>query len=244
MTLLNIQDLTLNLNGNTILRGLDLEVWKGYVHAIVGPNGAGKSTLSFTIMGLEGYRHAKGRLLFEGQDLLPMSLDERARLGITLGWQEPARYEGLAMKDFIAAGAADKSPAYVKEMLTKVGLDPARYYDRAVDKTLSGGERKKVELASILAMRPRLVMLDEPDSGIDVESLHRIADAIALLKDAGSTVLLITHSMEVLSWAEHAFLMCSGKIVEKGTVDKIKGFFGRRCVPCGHPNLPSEFAAQ
>jgi Fe-S cluster assembly ATP-binding protein len=238
MALLEIKDLRLKADGRAILDGLSLEVWEGYVHAVVGPNGAGKSTLAYTIMGLEDYRGIEGRVAFDGQDLAGLGLDERARLGITLGWQEPARFEGLPVRRFVAAGAKDASDEAVAECLWQVGLEPGRYMDRAADKTLSGGERKKVELAGILAMRPRLVLLDEPDSGIDVESLSRIADAIELLKAAGSTVVLITHSEEVLGWAEHAFLMCHGRILDKGSVERIRGYFHRRCIPCDHKNAP------
>jgi len=119
-----------------------------------------------------------------------------------------------------------------------VGLDPDSYIDRAVDRTLSGGERKRVELASILAMEPRLVIMDEPDSGIDVEALNHIFDALQQLKNAGSTVLLITHSMTVLQQADHAFLICCGRLIDKGGVDKIAAYFGERCIPCDHKNRP------
>jgi Fe-S cluster assembly ATP-binding protein len=119
-----------------------------------------------------------------------------------------------------------------------VGLEPNEYLGRAVDRTLSGGERKRIELASILTMEPRLVMMDEPDSGIDVEALNRIFDAIQFLKEKGSTVLLITHSSTVLEKADHAFLICCGKMVEKGPVDKIIKYFGEKCIPCDHKNEP------
>jgi Fe-S cluster assembly ATP-binding protein len=238
MSLLEIKNLKLTIDETPILNGVNLDLWEGYVHAIVGPNGAGKSSLSFAIMGLEGYRDIEGDIRFDGESITSLSIDERARKGITLGWQEPARYEGLPMDRFITAGSKDKSEAFVRDLLSKVGLDPHRYLHRAVDKSLSGGERKKVELASILAMKPRLVMMDEPDSGIDVESLHRIGDAIEILKANGSTVLLITHSVEVLQWAEHAFLMCSGQILDKSAIADAKQYFESKCVPCDHLNRP------
>ncbi|MFP4354261.1 MAG: ATP-binding cassette domain-containing protein [Phycisphaerae bacterium] len=237
--LLQLQDVTFEADGNRILDKLNLELWEGYVHAIVGPNGAGKSTLAYTIMGLSDYQDFSGRIRFAGQDLSGMSVDRRARLGITLGWQEPARFEGLTVQRFIQSAARDVGVDQLGQILQQVGLDPGRYMHRAVDRTLSGGERKKVELASIVALKPRLVVLDEPDSGIDVESLQRIHDAIGVLKQAGATVLLITHSQEVLSWAEHAFLMCSGTILDKGEIGKISRYFQDRCLPCDHRNLPS-----
>ncbi len=238
MGLLDIDNLGLALNGTRILDGLDMDLWEGHVHAVVGPNGAGKSTLANTIMGLEGYRNYTGEIAFEGTSLAGLAVDERARLGMTLGWQEPARFEGLKVPEFVRLAARDKGDDAVRDAMAHCGLEPDRYWDRAADKTLSGGERKKLELASILAMQPRLVMLDEPDSGIDVESLARIRDAIAALRDAGATVVLITHSAEVLDWAEHAFLMCCGRIVDKGNVEKIIRYFKDRCIPCDHKNRP------
>ncbi|MDI6846341.1 MAG: ABC transporter ATP-binding protein [Candidatus Saccharicenans sp.] len=238
MAILEVRDLTLQMDSGFILNGLTMEFWEGYVHAVVGPNGAGKSTLANVIMGLPGYRHHGGDVLFEGRSIKHLNVDERARLGITLAWQEPARFEGLKVDQFILAAAGEKSEREVDRVLELVGLDPFRYRRRAVDKTLSGGERKRIELASILAMKPRLVMLDEPDSGVDIEAIERIFEAIALLKKEGTTVLLITHSPRVLERADHAFLMCSGMLVDKGETRKILECFSGKCLPCPHQNVP------
>jgi Fe-S cluster assembly ATP-binding protein len=121
-----------------------------------------------------------------------------------------------------------------------MGLDPQEYLNRAIDKTLSGGERKRIEMASLLAMKPKLVILDEPDSGIDVEALNHIFEAISILKNNGSTVILITHSNAVLNHAEHAFLMCNGVILDKGSADKVINYFHSKCMPCSHKNMPAE----
>ncbi len=238
MSLLEIKNVTLFLNGKKILDGLSLDVWEGHVHAVVGPNGAGKSTLASTIMGLSGYRDVQGEIIYDGESILDLDLDERGRSGITLAWQEPARFEGLTVKTYLQASSHGQDNEVLEKVLEQVGLKPADYLNRAVDKTLSGGERKKIELASILAMKPRLAILDEPDSGIDVESLERIFEAVKVLKAEGTTVLLITHSMAVLEQAEHAFLICCGKLVEKGSVDKISRYFGEKCIPCEHKNEP------
>ena len=189
---------------------------------------------------MPGYRHHDGDILLDGESIAGLPVDERARRGITLAWQEPARFEGLKVDRFIAAGARDKSAARVREVLERVGLDPDRYTRRAVDRTLSGGERKRIELASILAMEPRIVLMDEPDSGIDVEALTRIFDALSDFKERGATVIMITHSQEVLRHAEHAFLICNGHVIDKGAIDKIDGYFGDRCIPCDHENVPDE----
>jgi Fe-S cluster assembly ATP-binding protein len=239
MSILELRDVGLELGGRPILNDLSVDFWQGHVHALIGPNGAGKSTLANTIMGLPGYTHHSGDILLDGESLRGVPIDERARRGITLAWQEPARFEGLRMDRFIAAGAKVKSRENVEEMLTRVGLDPERYIERRVDKTLSGGERKRVELASILAMEPRIVLMDEPDSGIDVEALQRIFDALAYFKEMGTTVIMITHSVAVLEHAEHAFLLCNGRILDKGSVGKISGYFADNCIPCQHENMPA-----
>jgi len=238
MGILEIDNVTLAIEGKKILDSLSIDFWEGHVHAIVGPNGAGKSTLAFTIMGLEGYRDIDGDIRYRDEPITSLDVDERARRGITLAWQEPARYEGLSVQSFIRAGAPDADSETVAEALEQVGLPPDEYMGRAVDDTLSGGERKKLELASILAMRPRFVMLDEPDSGIDVASLEKIFEGIDLLRGYGATVVLITHSMTVMQQAEHAFLLCGGALVDKGPMKKILPYFEQECIPCGHKNVP------
>jgi Fe-S cluster assembly ATP-binding protein len=239
MSVLELKDVSLNLGGRDVLNHLTVEFWEGHIHALIGPNGAGKSTLANTLMGLPGYTDHTGEILFDGESLVGVPVDERARRGMTLAWQEPARFEGLRVDRFIAAGARDKSSKGIARVLERVGLDPQKYASRAVDRTLSGGERKRVELASILAMEPRLVLMDEPDSGIDVAALNHIFDALSEFKERGATVIMITHSQEVLKHAEHAFLMCNGSILDKGAVGRIDGYFADNCIPCDHENLPS-----
>ena len=232
MSILQLKNISLELGGKPILNGLSLDVWEGHVHAVIGPNGAGKSTMASLIMGLGGYQDFQGELLFEGESLRGVSVAERARRGITLAWQEPARFEGLSVRSFIQAAAKEKTDRAVRDALDQVGLEPGKYIDRAVDRTLSGGERKRVELASILAMRPKLVLMDEPDSGIDVEALERIFEALKLLTEWRATVITITHSLAVLNQAEHAFLLCHGTLVDKGSVDRIARYFEEKCVTC------------
>jgi Fe-S cluster assembly ATP-binding protein len=241
MGLLEVKQLNLHINGKHILRDVSLDVWEGHVHALVGTNGAGKSTLASAIMGLEGYRDVQGDIFFDGERINDLTIDQRARKGITFGWQEPARYEGISVSDFVGAGILDDvkgKEKVIADALHQVGLKPEEYLNRSVDETLSGGERKKIELASIIAMNPPFIMLDEPDSGIDVATLERMADAIKILKKKGTTVLLITHSLAVMRQADHAFLMCHGEIIEKNTADKIIPYFEQNCLPCDHKNRP------
>ena len=238
MQFLQVKDLTLNLNGHKILDNLSIDFWQGHIHAIVGPNGAGKSTLAYTMMGLDEYRNIQGDIVFKGESLNDLSIDERARKGMTLTWQEPARYEGLTVREFVGAAAREKSDDNIAMALQKVGLTPKNYMQRAVDKSLSGGERKKIELASTLVMNPAVILFDEPDSGIDVASLRKIFDIVWTLKEMGTTVIMITHSLDVLNQAEHAFLLCCGRLIDKGNVDKIGRYFQEECVPCDHKNQP------
>jgi Fe-S cluster assembly ATP-binding protein len=238
MNILDIKNLTFEANGNRILDNMNISFEKGRTYAIVGPNGAGKSTLAYNIMGLSSYRNSTGEILFMGEPVQDLPIDQRARKGMTLGWQEPARFEGLKIRDFLKAAAKDKSEKNLLNALNAVGLRCGDYIDRAVDKTLSGGERKRIELASIYVMEPELVLLDEPDSGIDVAALERIFEIIGIMKSRGTTVILITHSKTVLQQAEYAFLMCHGRIVDQGPVSEISKYFEEKCIPCPHKNIP------
>lgn len=176
--LLMVDALHLERGGREILRRVSLEVAPGQVYGLLGLNGSGKSTLAYTLMGCAGYSPSAGRVLFQGQDITRLSITERARLGLTLAWQEPARFEGLEVRDYLSMGIKAPSPGPIEEALTAVALVPSVYLRRPVDEALSGGERKRIELAAVYAMQPRLAILDEPDSGIDVLSLDDIAHLI------------------------------------------------------------------
>lgn len=238
--MLKLRDIELRVGDKTILHGVRLDVAEAEIHSILGANGTGKSTLAAVIMGLSGYRPTAGRIYFRGEDITELSVTERARRGITLAWQEPARFEGLTVREYLEIGrrASGDSPWSPKECLAKVGLDPDRYLHRAVDATLSGGERRRIELASVLAMKPRLVMLDEPDSGIDALSIDYIVDVIRTLSRAGSSVLLITHHEEVAAIADRASSLCGGTILKTGDPTAIARFFRNHCRECLHVNQP------
>jgi Fe-S cluster assembly ATP-binding protein len=212
-----------------VLDGVDLELQCGEIHALLGANGSGKSSLAFAVMGCEEYR-ASGRIWFDGERIEALPMHERARRGITSAWQEPARFEGLSIGDYlrVGCGAVD-----VHDCLTRVGLEPRDYAARPADKTLSGGERKRVELAAVLAMAPALALLDEPTAGIDLLSLDMLIDVIEALRDGGSTVLLITHQTEVAEHADRASQMCSGRIVSRGSIGEVLARYRRQaCLSC------------
>lgn len=238
--MLKISGVSLIAGGKAILRDVNLEVADGEIHSILGANGTGKSTLASVIMGLSGYRPTSGRIYFEGEDITDLSITERARRGITLAWQEPARFEGLTVAEYLRIGQRLNFDNWLspRECLSKVGLLPERYLGRAVDATLSGGERRRIELASVLAMKPKLVVLDEPDSGIDALSIDYIVDVIRTIARAGGSVLLITHHEEVAAVADRASSLCGGTILKTADPAQIARFFRNHCQECDHVNEP------
>jgi Fe-S cluster assembly ATP-binding protein len=219
--LLEVVGLDLARDGRRVLCGAELSIRSGSVHVLLGPNGSGKSTLAYVIMGCPGYEPDAGVVRFAGADLAGQSMTERARLGITLGWQEPARFEGLTVRDYVGLSRTADDDA-VARSLEGVSLDPAAYLDRPVDRTMSGGERKRIELAAVFAMHPRLAILDEPDSGIDVLTLDDVASLIRQMAQTGSAVLLITHRDEMLAVADAASLMCEGIVLHTGRPDEVR----------------------
>ena len=183
------------------------------IHALLGANGSGKTTLARIVMGCAGYAPGAGAVRFGGRDLAGLAVHERARLGITMAWQEPARFEGLPVHQYLRLGARGAAPS---ECLRRVGLAPEAFLERALDKSLSGGERKRIELASMLALEPRLALLDEPAAGIDMPSLEEIERLILDLRRAGAAVLLITHVEQVARIADRASYLCGGRIAFTG----------------------------
>lgn len=240
-SLLEIKNLTFEKDSKVILGGVNLSIQPGEIHSILGMNGTGKTTLACMIMGLGGYRPSYGSIYFDGIDITNFSVHERARMGITMAWQEPARFEGLTIREYLSIGLQKgKDDLNPEECLRRVGLDPGRYLARNVDITLSGGERKRVELASVLAMKPRLAILDEPDSGIDSLSIDYIKDVIRTFVTHGASVLLITHQDEVAAMADRTTALCAGKILKTGTPEEVTRFFRNHCKPCTHVNEPFE----
>ncbi|MEA3375595.1 MAG: ABC transporter ATP-binding protein [Chloroflexota bacterium] len=232
--LLVIEDLSVQRPGAEVLRNVDLTVKKAEVHALLGLNGSGKTSLALTLMGAEGYVPHQGRILFDGEDITDLSVTERARRGLTLAWQAPARFEGLPVGDYLALGMGQPSRERMEQALEAVALAPRAYLGRTVNNALSGGERKRIELAAVYAMRPRLAVLDEPDSGIDVLCMEDIISLVQRMATEGTSVLLITHRDEMVGVADRASLMCAGSVVSTGTPDEVRDYFARRCRPHGN----------
>ena len=230
MSVLEIKNLAYVAGEKRILDGLSLLIAASEVHALLGTNGTGKSTLAYLIMGCEGYKPASGEIAFDGKVINDLKIHERAGIGITMAWQEPVRFEGISVRDYLTIKNKDIDPGYYLEM---VGLHPEPYLRRMVDKSLSGGERKRIELASVLALNPKLAILDEPDSGIDMLSTQDIINVINAFKKNGSSVLLITHREEIALIADRASQVCGGKIVFSGSPEDTAEYYkSRECLIC------------
>lgn len=232
--MLSVENLSLKRGDRTILRDITFEVKDKEIYGILGPNGAGKTSLGYAIMGCNGYKPNEGKIIFDGQEITDLPIWQRANLGITLAWQEEARFEGITVEDYLLLGMRKKDQMKVEEALQKVILDPEEYLKRKVDKTLSGGERKRIELAAIFAMNPRLAILDEPDSGIDILALDSIIGLIQSLKEKDTAVLLITHRPEIANKvAERAALLCGrGYFITEGATQEVVKFFKNECLKC------------
>ncbi len=235
--LLKIKDLSFFKGKKEILKDINLSVDQNTIHTIIGVNGTGKTTLASIIMGLEGYEVKKGSLIFNNEDITQLSITERAKRGITLGWQIPANFEGISIHDYLNINKNKLSP---EKCLEFVGLRPQSYLNRLVNQELSGGERKKVELASILAMNPKLAVLDEPDSGIDINSLKYIKRSLTELKKRGATILIISHNEFIADFSDKISLLCGGRIVKEGKNRVVLDYFKNHCVSCDHIGIIKE----
>ncbi|OQK17797.1 ABC transporter ATP-binding protein [Methyloprofundus sedimenti] len=239
MPLLEIRHVTFTADNKTVLDNLDLNIQEAEIHALIGTNGTGKSTLARLIMGCEGYHINYGEIFFAQQKIDQYSLQKRANLGISMVWQEPAYFEGISVRNYLSLN----KQAELTQCLLSVGLSADDYLDRMLDKTMSGGERKRIELASMLALRPRLCILDEPVSGIDLLTIKNIISVIKQIQLQGSTVLLISHREEIASVADKASLLCGGKVILTGTPEKvIHSYKSRSCIicdgrECNHVNI-------
>ena len=239
MPLLSVENLVFAAGRRIILNNLNLQIFRGEIHSILGQNGTGKSTLAYVLMGLNGFRPTTGKIYFDGEEITGLPASDRAKRGITLAWQEPARFEGLTVAEYLKIAKKNgQNHMSANECLERVGLYPKKYLIRAVDETLSGGERKRIELASILAMQPRLAILDEPDSGIDAPSMDNIVQVIRKVAQMGGAVLLITHHERVAEIADRSSFLCGGKILKTGDPNEIARFFRLHCEECPHVNQP------
>ena len=217
-------------DGAEILKGINLEIKPGEVHAIMGPNGAGKSTLSSVIAGKEDYEVTEGEILFEGEEIGEDAPEERAHKGIFLSFQYPVEIPGVTVTNFIKAALNETRKANrleemgAKEMLglirensEKLGIKKD-FLSRSLNEGFSGGEKKRNEIFQMMMLKPKLAILDETDSGLDIDALRIVADGVNRFKNEGNAVLLITHYQRLLNYIQPDFVhvLADGKIIKTG----------------------------
>ena len=235
MSELEIKDLHVSIDGKEIIKGVTLTVKQGEIHAIMGPNGTGKSTLAYTLMGHPSYQVTKGEVHFKGQNLLELEPDERSRLGIFLAFQYPISISGVTVANFLrtainsrrrAVNKEDKGipiPEFrklLKERMEMLKMDQA-FAGRYLNEGFSGGEKKRAEILQMATLRPEIAILDETDSGLDIDALRVVSEGVNTLTGPDLGVLVITHYQRLLNYIKPNFVhvMMGGRIVESGDAD-------------------------
>jgi Fe-S cluster assembly ATP-binding protein len=233
--MLKIKDLKVETAGREVIKGVDLEVPKGKVYTIFGPNGSGKTTLLMAILGSSRYK-TKGKIIFKGKDISRLSSDKRAKMGIGISFQRPPTVDGLIFKNLISAYSQIE-----KKDLENLAdnLEVKQFFEREINKGFSGGEIKRGEIFQVLAQGPDLFLLDEPESGVDVENINVIGKALAkFLKKEGKSALIITHSGNILNYvkADKGFVMVNGRLTcsgdPKAVLKTIKKVGYKKCKVC------------
>jgi len=235
MSKLEIKDLHVSIDNKEIIRGLNFSANQGEVHAIMGPNGSGKSTLAYTLLGHPKYTVTHGDIIIDGESMLKMSTDERAKKGMFLGFQYPTEVSGVGYSNFLRSAYNNLSKAfgqenrqvfitvrefhdYIKKNLELVGLDSS-FLGRYLNEGFSGGEKKRSEVLQMLVLKPKFAILDEPDSGLDIDAVKAVAGSINQLVNPESSVIVITHYARILRYMErldYVHVISKGKIVKSG----------------------------
>ncbi|MGB9639443.1 MAG: Fe-S cluster assembly ATPase SufC [Anaerolineales bacterium] len=232
MSELEIVNLHVRVNDKEILKGVNLVVKKGEVHALMGPNGTGKSTLAYTLLGHPNYQVTQGEVWYKNQNILELSPDERSRLGLFLAFQYPVAIPGVSVANFLraainahrkASNPDDKGipiPEFrkqLKQVMEVLKMDPA-FANRYLNDGFSGGEKKRVEVLQMAMLKPEIAIMDETDSGLDIDALRIVSEGVNMLRGPEMGVLVITHYQRILNYIKPDFvhIMMEGKIVESG----------------------------
>ncbi|MBI2044247.1 Fe-S cluster assembly ATPase SufC [Candidatus Pacearchaeota archaeon] len=230
--MIKIKDLHVETDNKEILKGINLELDKGKVYALIGPNGSGKSTLANTIMGNPKYKITKGKIIFNNKDITSMSVSERAKLGIFMSFQNPIEINGVPTSAFLrqAHNSTTEKKASLLEFKKMVEKESKslnmkeEFLSRYVNEGFSGGEKRLSEVLQMLVLSPKFVIFDEVDSGLDVESLKRVSNKINSFMNEEKTILIITHHAKILDYVklDKIFLIVDGKIIKEGDKKLIK----------------------
>ncbi|KAG2473154.1 MAG: Vegetative protein 296 [Nitrosopumilales archaeon] len=235
MVVLEIKDLHVSIADKEILKGVNLKTGPGEVHAIMGPNGSGKSTLAYTLLGHPKYRVTKGDILIDGESILKLKADQRAKKGLFLGFQYPTEVSGVGFSHFLRTSYNALSKAlqgddrevfitvrefqkYLKGNLNQVGL-PDEFLSRYLNEGFSGGEKKRSEVLQMAVLKPKISILDEPDSGLDIDAVQSVAKAISEVSTKDATTIIITHYARILKFLkklDHVHVFAEGKVVMSG----------------------------
>ncbi|EPF27455.1 FeS assembly ATPase SufC [Treponema socranskii subsp. paredis ATCC 35535] len=224
--LLDVRHVSVDINEKSVLHGIDLEINKGETHVFMGPNGAGKSTLGNTLMGNPVYTLTEGKIIFDGKDLTEEKTDVRAKAGMFLSFQNPLEVPGISLETFIRSALQQRTGERIKLFQFQKDLQAAMqllnmdasYASRDLNVGFSGGERKKSEILQLLMLKPKFAILDETDSGLDVDAVRTVSKGIEAYKQNGGTLLIITHSTKILEslTVDFTHVLVKGKIVKTG----------------------------
>lgn len=232
-----IQDLHVNVEGREILKGVNLTVPTGEVHALMGPNGSGKSTLAYTLMGHPKYEVTQGQVLFKGEDILELEPDERARRGVFLAFQYPTAIPGVSMANFLRMSLKSvqgqempvmKFRQLVKEKMALLKMDDS-FFTRYVNDGFSGGEKKRAEILQMALLQPQIAIMDETDSGLDIDALRTVSEGVNALRGPNLGALIITHYQRILNYIrpDYVHVLVDGRIVRSGQQDLVEALEAR-----------------
>lgn len=199
-----------------IIDGIDFNFEKGKFYAITGPNGSGKTTLAKLIMGINPV--TSGSILFEGRDISNLSITDRAKAGIAYSFQQPARFKGITFRDLLSIATGTDEEKIFLEIVSRVGICPLSFLDKEIDANLSGGEIKKIELATTIAANPKLAIYDEPDTGIDLWTIHPMVNLLKKELTPDKTTIVVSHNKSFLDVADVIIILNQGKIAYQGSL--------------------------
>ena len=225
--MLCVKNLNFKIDGRQILKDFSLSVEPGELVVITGPNGSGKSTLAQLLMGINN--PDSGQILLDGQDITKLNITKRAKAGVALSFQQPVHFKGVKVKDLLGVALTGEDTVYaenldnnaISDALFKVGLKPEEYLDREVNNSLSGGELKRIEVASVLVRKPKLLIFDEPEAGIDIWSFDNLVKIFQDIKASKTTTMIISHQERLMKIADRIVVIENGKIKADGSFAEV-----------------------